>query len=269
MNLKKNINMRFLILCLLILFTHNSKNAFSQDNVDSLNVKQNVGHDSEIKKVKLYFETEDTQSSDQIIRDHLTDQFPIISEALINQILSTKSIRQSPPQNADSTLSSASEMIYRVSFEVPENFLGDTAKILWELNLPGFESKLYQLYKGQQIYIDTWPNVVGKISTKTYTGNFQAYRIRNWPFYKDPDPSKADLPPTKPGPDNPLGLFVVHYDENSLTIFSRHKHKYSLLKNKMRNLSHGCVRNDNDNIEKMKEFIIKESGKIKGSFRLA
>jgi hypothetical protein len=145
---------------------------------------------------------------------------------------------------------------YRVTFEVPKNFLVDTAKILWALNIPNFESKIFQLYDGKEIYIDTWPNVVGTIKTKTYTGKFQAFRIRNWPFYKDPDPKKADLPPTKPGPGNPLGLFVVHYDLNSLRYFHG-TNKNSLLNSKMRNLSHGCVRNDNGNIEKMKQFILK------------
>src|SRR5690606_27544671 len=59
-----------------------------------------------------------------------------------------------------------------------------------------------------------------------------------------------------PGPKNPLGLFVVHYDENSLRYFHG-TNKNKLVYSEMRNLSHGCVRNDNDNIAKMKEFLIK------------
>ncbi len=165
-------------------------------------------------------------------------------------------------QNVDSVITSASQNMYKVSFEVPGNYLEDTVKILWHLNIPGFDSKIYQLYKGRQIYIDTWPNVIGKISTKTYTGNFTAYRIRNWPSYKDPEPSKKDLPPVSPGPNNPLGLFVVHYDENSLRYFHG-TNMNKLLQNKMRNLSHGCVRNDNANVEKMKEFIIRRVVKSK------
>lgn len=218
--------------------------------------------DSVIENEKLYFETDNIEASDDIIRDHMLEQFPIISEDAINKIILTKSIIQNSAQTADSTSASSQETIYKVSFEVPKNFLADTAKILWELNIPNFESKIYQLYNSQQIYIDTWPNVVGKASTKTYTGNYSAYKIRNWPFYKDPEPSKASLPPTPPGPGNPLGLFVVHYDENSLRYFHG-TNKNGLLNNKMRNLSHGCVRNDNENIEKMKEFIIKRVVKSK------
>ena len=219
-------------------------------------------NDTDIDKEKLFFETSETESSDQLIIDHVLEQFPIISEVDLNKILLSKTITAISNTSSDSTLNSASGNSFKVSFEIPKNFLVDTAKILWALNLPGFESKIYQLYEGKEIYIDTWPNVVGTIKTKTYTGNFQAYRIRNWPFYKDPEPSKASLPPTPPGPGNPLGLFVVHYDQNSLRYFHG-TNKNGLLSSKMRNLSHGCVRNDNDNIAKMKEFIIKRVVKSK------
>lgn len=218
------------------------------------------GTDPIIEKEKLFFETSDINSSEQVIRDHLNELFPIISESEINSIILTMSVKEMPAAIIDSA--AIPEQVYKISFEVPKNYLVDTAKILWELNIPEFQSRLYQLYNGKQLYIDTWPNVVGTISDKTYTGNFQAYKIRNWPFYKDPDPSKASLPPTKPGPGNPLGLFVVHYDENSLRYFHG-TNRPSVLNNKLRNLSHGCVRNDNDNIEKMKEFIIKKVVKSK------
>ncbi len=238
------------IIILISLFLISAGRLAANDNPDSSSKNTSSGVENE----KLFFETYDIGSSDAVISEHLLDHFPIISENEINKIILTKTISQ--VQSQDSTFALASETLYKVSFEVPKNYLVDTAKILWELNIAGFESKIYQLYNDQQIYIDTWPNVIGTISTKTYTGNFQAYRIRNWPFYKDPDPKKADLPPTKPGPGNPLGLFVVHYDENSLRYFHG-TNQNKLLKNKMRNLSHGCVRNDNDNIQKMKEFIIK------------
>lgn len=209
-----------------------------------------------ISSERLYFETNDIESSDAVIRDHLVEMFPIISENTINSIILTKKIASNTAPSNDSLLSSASQITYKVSFDVPKNYLQDSVKILWHLNIPGFESKLFQLYENKELYIDTWPNVVGTSSDKTYPGHFTAYKIRNWPFYKDPDPKKASLPPTKPGPGNPLGLFVVHYDENSLRYFHG-TNKNALLQNKMRNLSHGCVRNDNGNIAKMKDFIIK------------
>lgn len=211
---------------------------------------------------KYFFEVTETESSDQIIEEQIRDIFPIISDSDLNRIISSKVITEVKPFFIDSLSEVTNEVKYKVTFDVPKNFTVDTAKILWSLNIPSFESKIYQLYNGQQIYIDTWPNVVGKISTKTYTGNFEAYKVRNYPFYKDPDPKKASLPPTNPGPGNPLGLFVVHYDENSLRYFHG-TNQNKLLSNKMRNLSHGCVRNDNDNIAHMKEFLIKRVIKSK------
>jgi hypothetical protein len=210
----------------------------------------------------LYFEIESSEQADDVIAEHLRDIFPIISDFDIRRITSSKEVNAVKAPTSDTLSGNSLNELYKVSFEVPKNFLADTAKILWELNIPEFTSRLYQLFDGKKIYIDTWPNVVGTIKDKTYTGNFEAYRIRNWPFYKDPDPSKVDVPPVKPGPGNPLGLFVVHYDENSLRYFHG-TNKNNLLYAERRSLSHGCVRNDNDNIEKMKQFIIKRVVKSK------
>ena len=135
-------------------------------------------------------------------------------------------------------------------------------KILWELNIPEFRSHLFQIDGKDTIYIDTWNNVIGTAKDKTYTGYFEGYRVRNYPSWKDPEKGKEDKPATPPGPNNPLGLFVVHYDENSLRYFHG-TNKNNLIYSKMRSLSHGCVRNDNDNIAKMKEFLIKRVIKSK------
>jgi L,D-transpeptidase catalytic domain len=145
---------------------------------------------------------------------------------------------------------------FHLNFSVPKNYLEDNPKILWELNIPEFKSRIYQIYNNDTILIDTWPNVLGKPSTKTYTGHYAAFRIRNWPSWKDPEAGDSTRP-TPPGPNNPLGLFVVHYDENSLRYFHGTNKNY-LLKNEYRALSHGCVRNDNANIAKMKQFILKK-----------
>ncbi|MCY7363106.1 MAG: L,D-transpeptidase family protein [Ignavibacteria bacterium] len=242
-----------------ICFCNDSFAMHSEDNPENkiINTKNNLN-----ETVKLSFEISDPETGDQIITEHLLDIFPIISEKEIAKIIQTKAVTGKQGNNFDSTTQTYAETIYKVSFDVPKNYVVDTAKILWKLNLPEFQSKIYQIYNGKEIYIDTWPNVVGTNKDKTYTGNFQAYKIRNWPFYKDPDPAKASLPPTKPGPGNPLGLFVVHYDENSLRYFHGTNNP-KVLNNQIRSLSHGCVRNDNDNIGKMKEFILKRVVKSK------
>ncbi len=247
----------FIVILLLSVFLYSE----SSERIPGNNpVNDTLSHGQVTGTEKLFFEIEDPEAGEDVIREHLLDIFPIISEKEIDKIIQTKYVAENKQTFSDSL--SDTGVMYRVSFEVPKNYLTDTAKILWELNIPEFQSRIYQLYDNKQIYIDTWPNVVGTIKDKTYTGNFQAYKIRNWPFYKDPDPSKASLPPVKPGPGNPLGLFVVHYDENSLRYFHGTNNP-KVLSNKLRNLSHGCIRNDNDNIDKMKRFIVKRVVKSK------
>ncbi|MBK9332503.1 MAG: L,D-transpeptidase family protein [Ignavibacteria bacterium] len=244
-----------IITILIIIFIYSSA-AVSQDTArNSEPVNSDQTKSDLIKKEKMYFETDDLLNSSEIIMQHIRESFPVISEKDLSEIVNSKTVV--PVITSDTLNQAASGEKFKVSFDVPENFLVDSTKILWELNIPEFKSRIYQLFNGKQIYIDTWPNVVGTINDKTYTGNFQAYKVRNWPFYKDPDPKKAHLSPTPPGKGNPLGLFVVHYDQNSLRYFHG-TNKNNLLYSKMRNLSHGCVRNDNDNIQKMKEFLIKK-----------
>lgn len=249
-----------LIPALLLLFLSNEY--LHADTTDDNPSADNSIQNNEFGTETLYFEIDNAEESEQIIREHLLEVFPIISENAVSKISQSKKVKEFKISGGDSTSGISDSYIYKVSFDVPRNYLADTVKILWKLNIPEFQSRIYQIYKGKEIYIDTWPNVVGTIKDKTYTGNFSAYRIRNWPFYKDPDPLKANLPPVKPGPGNPLGLFVVHYDENSLRYFHGTNNP-KVLNNQMRNLSHGCVRNDNGNIAKMKEFIIKRVVKSK------
>ncbi len=192
----------------------------------------------------------DNETLDGQIEDYLRDLFPIISDDAISEIQSSKSVDK---KLTNDTLGIVD---FTLNFSVPKNYLDESPKILWELNIPEFKSRIYQIYNGDTILVDTWPNVLGKPSTKTYTGHYEAFRIRNWPSWKDPE-SGDSVRPTPPGPNNPLGLFVVHYDENSLRYFHGTNKNY-LLKNEYRALSHGCVRNDNANIEKMKEFILKK-----------
>jgi hypothetical protein len=200
----------------------------------------------EIKTITI--EGSATSEADETIKNYVRDNFAIISNKILENIKETREIQN---LQIDSSTGKTASVV--VNYKVPANFLVDTAKILWELNIPEFKSRLYQLYKKDTIYIDTWNNVVGKAATKTYTGHFEAFRLRNWPSWKDPE--KPQSTATPPGPNNPLGLFVVHYDENSLRYFHGTNKNY-LLNSQNRSLSHGCVRNDNDNIKKMKEFIL-------------
>ena len=207
---------------------------------------------------RFVFESGSIPDAEARIEEFVRDRFPIISDFTVADIINKKVVSQLNPNDSNAR----PDMMYSVSFGVPSNYMVDTAKILWQLNLPQFESQIFQLYGKDTIYVDTWPNVVGRPTDKTYTGNFQAFRIRNWPTWKDPDPAKKDVEATPPGPGNPLGLFVVHYDERSLRYFHG-TNKPGVLKKTLRFESHGCVRNDNGNIAKMKEFILKRIIKSK------
>lgn len=198
---------------------------------------------------KVSFKIDNVDDLNGQIDEYVTDLYPIISDRALEQIEATKYVDK---KLVNDTLGIVD---FYLSFSVPKYYLVDRPNFMWELNIAAFESHLLQIYGNDTILIDTWPNVVGKPSTKTYTGHYSAFRLRNWPSWKDPE-SGDSVRPTPPGPNNPLGLFVVHYDENSLRYFHGTNKNY-LLKNEMRALSHGCVRNLNENIAKMKEFIIK------------
>ena len=242
-----NKSLKILYIFILYIFIISSANAFKSQRDDPDKKKTTATQ-------KITVEAESLDEADISIKNYLKDNFAILPDKLINSITSKKSIEAVSSTDSGNVKKT---LYYKVSYDIPENFLIDTAKILWVLNIPEFRSHLYQLYKNDTINIDTWHNVIGmsKPENRTYTGNFEAYRIRNWPSYKDPEKGKEDLPPVPPGPKNPLGLFVVHYDENSMRYFHGTNKEY-LMDDKMRNLSHGCVRNLNGNIAKMKEFII-------------
>ena len=196
-------------------------------------------------------DAESIDEADGTLSNYLTEHFSIISDNLIKKITDKRII-----ELVDKPVEAGGGVFYKVNYLVPKSFLLDTMKILWELNIPEFRSHLFQIDGKDTIYIDTWNNVIGTAKDKTYTGFFEAFRVRNYPSWKDPEKGKEDKPATPPGPNNPLGLFVVHYDESSLRYFHGTNKNY-LIYSKMRSLSHGCVRNDNDNIAKMKEFLIK------------
>ncbi len=225
-------------------------NAQTTESSDFKDIQNPVDTGSNPGLQKIVFRINSASDIDKDVEDYLRNLYPIISDKAIEEIESTKWI------NKFLLNDSLGIVDFYANFYVPKYYLEEHPKILWELNIPAFESHIYQIYNGDTILIDTWPNVLGKPSTKTYTGHYEAFRLRNWPFWKDPE-SADSVRPTPPGPGNPLGLFVVHYDENSLRYFHGTNKNY-LLKNEYRALSHGCVRNLNENIEKMKEFIVKK-----------
>lgn len=199
--------------------------------------------------VKVTLPFEDVENIDGQIEDYLLDMWPIMSDQEIAAIQGSKDISK---KLVNDTLG---HVEFSLTINIPAHYLDPAPTMLWELNIPEFTSRIYQIYNNDTILITVWPNVVGAPGTKTYTGFYNIFKLRNWPTWKDPDSDPLE-PGTPPGPGNPLGLFAAHYDENSLRYFHGTNKNY-LLKNEYRALSHGCVRNDNGNIDKMKKFIVK------------
>ncbi len=212
--------------------------------------KTEINSDSPAGYVKVTLPIQDVENTDAQIEEHLKDIFPIISD---NEIVAIQGSKEISKKLVNDTLGLVE---FSLNFNVPAHYLDPAPTMLWELNIPEFTSRIYQIYNNDTILIDVWPNVVGAPGTKTYTGFYNIFRLRNWPSWKDPDSDPLE-PATPPGPGNPLGLFAAHYDENSLRYFHGTNKNY-LLKNEYRALSHGCVRNDNANIDKMKKFIVKK-----------
>src|SRR5690606_32532833 len=154
---------------------------------------QNIASDTQpsnekVATQKFEVETESVTEADESMEVYLRDRFPIISEEAVNEVLSTRDYSVEKEIIEVDSVSSDTTFHYKYFYEVGKNYLVDTAKIMWELNIPEIKSRIYQYYGDDIGLLDTWNNVVGTNSDKTYTGNFEAYKLRNWPSWKDPDP---------------------------------------------------------------------------------
>lgn len=246
--LRKNLYILFVLL-ILVLNEHglvSQANRSTRSGEGNTEIVSNLDLPAGYQRISLLIDN--PKDSDLEISNYMQELFPIIDESEIKAIQGTKEITK---KLTNDTLG---HVAFYLSFNVPEHYLDPEPVILWELNIPEFTSRIYQIYNQDTILITVWPNVIGAPATKTYTGYYNIFRIRNWPSWKDPE-APPETPATPPGPGNPLGLFAAHYDENSLRYFHG-TNKNHLLKNQYRALSHGCVRNDNANIDKMKRFIV-------------
>ena len=222
----------------------------SEQTEQPVTTNTNTKTNDNIGYVKVNLPLDDVENIDGQIEDYLVDLWPIISDEEVSAIQGSKDISK---KLLNDTLGNVEVSL---TINVPAHYLDPAPTMLWELNIPEFTSRIYQIYNNDTILITIWPNVVGAPGTKTYPGLYNIFKLRNWPTWKDPDSDPLE-PGTPPGPGNPLGLFAAHYDENSLRYFHG-TNKNGLLKNEYRSLSHGCVRNDNGNIDKMKRFIVKK-----------
>ncbi|HWA07643.1 MAG TPA: L,D-transpeptidase family protein [Ignavibacteria bacterium] len=252
---KKALNYRFLGIFMVVIISGLiiTQVDYGQEANKSTKVEETIETNNNTTQqgyTKVTLPLESVENIDAQIEEYLFDLWPIMSDDEIEAIKGSKDIGK---KLVNDTLG---HVEFSLNINVPSHYLDPAPTMLWELNIPEFTSRIYQIYNNDTILITVWPNVVGAPSTKTYTGYYNIFRLRNWPTWKDPESDPLE-PGTPPGPGNPLGLFAAHYDENSLRYFHG-TNKNGLLKNEYRALSHGCVRNDNGNIDKMKKFIVKK-----------
>lgn len=252
---KKAINNRFLgiFMVVIIMGLMVTQIDYGQEANKSTKIEETIetnNNNTQQGYTKVTLPLESVDNIDAQIEEYLFDLWPIMNDNEIEAIKGSKDIGK---KLVNDTLG---HVEFSLNINVPSHYLDPAPTMLWELNIPEFTSRIYQIYNNDTILITVWPNVVGAPSTKTYTGYYNIFRLRNWPTWKDPESDPLE-PGTPPGPGNPLGLFAAHYDENSLRYFHG-TNKNGLLKNEYRALSHGCVRNDNGNIDKMKKFIVKK-----------
>lgn len=131
--------------------------------------------------VKVTLPFEDVENIDGQIEDYLLDMWPIMSDEEISAIQGSKDISK---KLVNDTLG---HVEFSLTINVPAHYLEVAPTMLWELNIPEFTSRIYQIYNNDTILITVWPNVVGAPGTKTYTGYYNIFKGRTGPTWKDPD----------------------------------------------------------------------------------
>lgn len=244
-NTKKYIYFSLLLYSLIafLIFSNLGADYPSQSNPNS-EVKDGISKN--IQKISIKIDSPDR--ADLYIGNYLRNLDPLISDTAVERIISEKNIKKILVNDTLGIIE------FDAVMQVPKYYLDPSPNILWVLNIPELKTHFYQIYNGDTILIDSWDCSPGDPKTKTYTGRFSAWKIRNWPSWKDPD---SDSPPVPPGLKNPLGLFTIHFDMHS----TRQFHGTNIDNPQIGSygcVSHGCIRNNSENITKLKEFIIEK-----------
>ena len=87
--------------------------------------------------------------ADASIEELIVEKYPIISGKLIEKIKASRTVQKLVTDTTEGFQTTA----INADYKVPYNFLLDTVKLLWELNIPEFRSHLYQIYNNDTIYI--------------------------------------------------------------------------------------------------------------------
>jgi hypothetical protein len=146
---------------------------------------------------------------------------------------------------------------------IPPNYPTDRLVINWrtnqivlypvldlatELNVPSFRWRIYQVADGQRVLIADWPVVVGKPSTRTpMVPHLLMNEMEHYPHWIDPETMRY----VDPGPHNPLGIWKLRSSLTNKRWYYHGTNNPKLLGRDWRAFSHGCVRNENENIRRL------------------
>ena len=120
-------------------------------------------------------------------------------------------------------------------------------KLASELNIPAYRWRLFHVVDGRRYMIADWPVVVGKNSTRTRVAQLPMDQVEHYPPWTDPETREH----VRPGPGNPLGLWKLRSTHTRRLWYYHGTNRPRLLKRTYRAFSHGCIRNDNDNIRRL------------------
>ena len=117
-----------------------------------------------------------------------------------------------------------------------------------DLNVPAFRWRIYQMVDGQRNLIADWPVVVGRPSKRTQiVPQIMMDQMEHYPSWTDPETGRY----VGPGPRNPLGIWKLKSSFNRRRWYYHGTNQPKLLGRDWRAFSHGCIRNDNDNIRRL------------------
>jgi len=139
-----------------------------------------------------------------------------------------------------------------VDWRTGEIVLYPTLDLASELNIPAFLWRIYLLTENGRHLLAEFPVVVGKPSTRTPVAELPFDQVHHYPPWTDPETGKY----VDPGPRNPLGIWKVKSSHTKRLWYYHGTNMPRLLNNRYRAYSHGCIRNDNDNIRRLSWLLL-------------
>ena len=134
-------------------------------------------------------------------------------------------------------------------------------KLRAEMNIPAYRWRIWHVTPtGEHLMVD-WPVVVGKITTPSKVADLPMDVLEHYPHWTDPQTGKY----VAPGPANPLGLWKLKSSINKRLWYYHGTNQPKYLTRPYRAISHGCIRNDNDNIRRLGILLLTHNAGIEAA----